>query len=304
MGKKFLSRGVPARTRSQNYHRKGLWAMKQRGPVPGVVKKTRRAGRPRTVKEKPFGKETRKVIRPRAPRVYSTERIKHKAHYRRTAGNPPRIRANLTPGTVCIVLSGRCRGKRVVLLKVLKSGLLLVTGPYRANGVPLRRINPAYVISSSTKIDVSSVKIPKEVEDDFFKKPKSRKSKKGASDFLGKKVKVPKKGGESKGGESKEPSKEITKVETEEKKSEEPKSKKPKNEKNATKPPQKKRKTKSGKKHKPIIKKNKISEKRIALQKKVDEQLIPIIKKEPYMFDYLSSLFSLTQGQYPPLIKF
>jgi len=298
MGKKFLSRGVPARTRSQNYHRKGLWAMKQRGPVPGVVKKSRRPGRPRTVKEKPFGKETRKVIRPRAPRVYHPDSIKHKAHYRRTAGNPPRIRANLTPGTVCIVLSGRCRGKRVVLLKVLKSGLLLVTGPYRANGVPLRRINPAYVISSSTKIDVSSVKIPKKVEDDFFKKPRSRKSKKGASDFLGKKVKEPK-------GESKEPSKEITKVETEEKKSEEPKPKKSKNvdkEKNATKP-QKKRKSKGGKK-KPIIKKNKISEKRIVLQKRVDEQLIPIIKKEPYLFNYLSSLFTLKQGEYPHLIKF
>jgi len=297
MGKKFLSRGVPARTRSQNYHRKGLWAMKQRGPVPGVVKKSRRPGRPRTVKEKPFGKETRKVIRPRAPRVYHPDSIKHKAHYRRTAGNPPRIRANLTPGTVCIVLSGRCRGKRVVLLKVLKSGLLLVTGPYRANGVPLRRINPAYVISSSTKIDVSSVKIPKKVEDDFFKKPRSRKSKKGASDFLGKKVKEPR--------ESKEPSKEITKVETEEKKSEEPKPKKAKKadkEKNATKP-QKKRKSKGGKK-KPFIRKNKISEKRIALQKRVDEQLIPIIKKEPYLFDYLSSLFTLKQGQYPHLIKF
>jgi len=297
MGKKFLSRGVPARTRSQNYHRKGLWAMKQRGPVPGVVKKSRKPGRPRTVKEKPFGKETRKVIRPRAPRVYHPDSIKHKAHYRRTAGNPPRIRANLTPGTVCIVLSGRCRGKRVVLLKVLKSGLLLVTGPYRANGVPLRRINPAYVISSSTKIDVSSVKIPKKVEDDFFKKPRSRKSKKGASDFLGKKVKEPR--------ESKEPSKEITKVETEEKKSEEPKPKKAKKadkEKNATKP-QKKRKSKGGKK-KPFIRKNKISEKRIALQKRVDEQLIPIIKKEPYLFDYLSSLFTLKQGQYPHLIKF
>jgi len=301
MGKKFLSRGVPARTRTQNYHRKGLWAMKQRGPVPGVVKKTRRPGRPRTVKEKPFGKETRKVIRPRAPRVYHPDSIKHKAHRRHNAGNPPRIRANLTPGTVCIVLSGRCRGKRVVLLKVLKSGLLLVTGPYRANGVPLRRINPAYVISTSTKLDVSSVNIPKEVEDKYFKKPRSRKSKKGASDFLGKKVKEPKK---EKAGESKEPSKEITKVETEEKKPEPPKAKKPKienKEKNVTKT-QKKRKSKG--KKKPIIRKNKIAEKRIELQKKVDEQLIPIIKKEAYLFDYLSSLFTLKQGQYPHLIKF
>jgi len=190
MGKKYISRGLPARNRSQNYYRKGLKWMKHRGPVPGVVKKSRRPGRPRTITVKPFGKETRKVIRPRTPRVYHPDPIKHKAHYRRSAGNPPKVRANLTAGTVVIVLSGRCRGKRVVILKVLKSGLLLVTGPYRANGVPLRRINPAYVISTSTKIDISSVKIPKEVKDeDFFKKPKHRKSKKGASDFFGEKSK-------------------------------------------------------------------------------------------------------------------
>jgi len=229
MGKKFLARGVPARTRSQNYHRKGLWAMKQRGPVPGVVKKTRRPGRPRTVTEKVFGKEKRQVVRPRAPRVYHPDKIKHKAHYRKSAAKPPKVRANLSPGTVVIVLSGRCRGKRVVILQVLKSGLLLVTGPYRANGVPLRRINPAYVISTSTKIDVSSVEVPKEVGDDFFKKPKSRKSKKGASDFLGKKVKEPK---PAAGGETKEPGKEIAKVEgAEEKPKKEPKAKKPRVEK-------------------------------------------------------------------------
>jgi large subunit ribosomal protein L6e len=269
--------------------------MKQRGPVPGVLKKRRTPGRPRTVTIKPFGKETREVVRPRAPRVYHPDPIKHKAHHRRTGGHPPKVRSSLTPGTVCIVLSGRCRGRRVVLLKVLKSGLLLVTGPYKANGIPLRRINPAYVISTSTKIDVSTVKLPKKLNDDFFKKPELRKSKKGsASDFLGKKV--------VETTESKEPKE---KPEPKEEKSEQKKSKKAKKVKEEKKDDDTKSvKKRKSKKRKSFKGRNKITLKRLAYQKMVDEQVVPIIKKEPYLFAYLNSLFTLQQGEYPHSIKF
>ena len=80
-----------------------------------------------------------------------------------------KLRKSITPGSVLIVLAGRFKGRRVVFLKQLPSGLLLVTGPYEVNGVPLRRINQSYCLSTSTKVSLEGLNLS-EINECFFKK--------------------------------------------------------------------------------------------------------------------------------------
>ena len=113
-----------------------------------------------------------------------------KTHFKRKCKVPKKthITPELTPGQVLILLSGRYRGRRVVFLKKLESGLLLVTGPYKYNGVPLKRVNAAYVIPTNTKVKYNGkeaekiddkffnrVELKREKEEDFFEEAKTKK---------------------------------------------------------------------------------------------------------------------------------
>merc|ERR1712212_1326280 len=90
------------------------------------------------------------------------------------------LRPSLTAGSVAIILAGVHKGKRVVVLKQLDTGLVLISGPYALNGCPLRRINQRYLLATKTSVDVSAVKVPEHINDAYFKRAKKAVSKAGA----------------------------------------------------------------------------------------------------------------------------
>ena len=57
-------------------------------------------------------------------------------------------------------------GTACCFLNLFPADCVVFPGPYQVNGVPLRRVNQAYVIATSMKVDVSKVTIP--VADDSY----------------------------------------------------------------------------------------------------------------------------------------
>eukprot|EP00929_Paragymnodinium_shiwhaense_P015310 TRINITY_DN123386_c0_g1_i1.p1 TRINITY_DN123386_c0_g1~~TRINITY_DN123386_c0_g1_i1.p1 ORF type:complete len:180 (+),score=59.61 TRINITY_DN123386_c0_g1_i1:80-619(+) len=95
---------------------------------------------------------------------------------------PSKLKKAVKPGQVLILLAGRFRGSRVVFLKQLASGLLLVTGPYALNGVPLKRVNQRFCIATSTVVDLKGVSAEK-ITDDRWKR-ETKKTKKDETSFF------------------------------------------------------------------------------------------------------------------------
>ena len=153
--------------------RKGLWAIKKKN-----------GGK--------FPVHPKKAVAPAAPakvaRFYPADDVpKPLAH--NAVHKPTKLRGSITPGTVLILLAGRFKGKRVVCLKQMPSGLLLVTGPFKLNGVPVRRVNQAYVIATSTKValpalDLSAFGTDAKSEKAYFDPVEKKSDKKGEDKFF------------------------------------------------------------------------------------------------------------------------
>lgn len=152
-----LMRGVTKDNRSKSYKRRRLFAVKKKngGKFPVHAKQ-----------EKPVEKAPKS-------RFYPADDVQ-KPLNKRVIRNPTKLRASITPGTVLILLAGRFKGKRVVFLKQLESGLLLVSGPFQVNGVPARRVNQTYVIATSTKVKLPKTLDITKFDDAFFKKAESK----------------------------------------------------------------------------------------------------------------------------------
>ncbi|CAF1658084.1 unnamed protein product [Rotaria magnacalcarata] len=182
--------GLMRFSRGRMFHRRALYRIgkwkdqqaklkgdKTKKTAGSIQKKNKRAP---ALKKKPIGGDRngkeRLVRTKRFPRFYPTEERPKKFSVKRKkfGDHPRRFRSSLSPGTVVILVAGKHAGKRVVVVKHLSSGLLLVTGPYKLNGVKLSRVNQIYVIATSTKLDVSAGKFDA-YDDKFFKRVRPAK---------------------------------------------------------------------------------------------------------------------------------
>ncbi|PVV02151.1 hypothetical protein BB560_003404 [Smittium megazygosporum] len=172
--------GVSRYSRSQRFSKRGLYLIKSK--VAGVKKVSQ------SKEKKPSTKsavsDLERALNRKPSTLYPAESIP-KPKQTRKVHSTATLRSSIKPGTILILLAGRFRGKRVVFLKQLASGLLLVTGPYKVNGVPLRRVNQAYVIATSTSIDISDVKVGKKFDDSYFKREQEEKLKGTEEEFFG-----------------------------------------------------------------------------------------------------------------------
>jgi len=175
-----LESGVVRFGKSKTYHKKAIYKFLKKKTAKSAAKPA-----PKFIEKKVNGAKnggTRMVPSKKLPTANdfpTTDKPAVKKTRKCFSNHARNVRPSLKPGTIAILVAGVHKGKRVVVLKALSSGLLLVTGPFKVNGCPLRRVNQRFVVATSTSIDLSGVKVPEKIDDAYFRR--ARKEKKGAA---------------------------------------------------------------------------------------------------------------------------
>ncbi|RZR95490.1 hypothetical protein BHM03_00024353, partial [Ensete ventricosum] len=183
-----LVRGIGKFSTSKMYHKRGIWAIKAKhgGSFP--------RHEPKPASAAPA------VVKP--PKFYPADDVKTPIPNRRKP-KPTKLRYMVGfcgafvpsytiqgehhPGNRFDPSCWEVHGKEGCLPEAATFrtafGYWLTQGPFKINGVPLRRVNQAYVIATSTKVDISGVNADK-FDDKYFTKEKKKTTKKGEGEFF------------------------------------------------------------------------------------------------------------------------
>lgn len=182
-----LTSGVLRWSRATVYKRKRFLRLKQK-KLRGQVKKVEKPKLVIKVVKKIGGAKNggeRTVLLKKPKSYYPTKaKVQARGPKKFFSRHTRNTKKSLKKGRILILLAGRHAGKRVVFLKTLKSGLLLVNGPFFLNGCPLRRISQRYVMATQTRLQLGQYRVPNHINDTYFKREKKNRKQKGEGDIF------------------------------------------------------------------------------------------------------------------------
>merc|ERR1712025_1153677 len=156
-----LESGVYRFGKSATYRKKAIYKFTKK-----VAKKAAPAKKPIFVEKKVGGAkngETRMVRVKKLANDYPTQDAAPKGtSVNFFSKHVRKVRASLAPGAIAIVLAG----------------------PHKLNGCPLRRINQRYLLATSAKVDLAGVAVPENVNDKYFARVKAEKAAKKEGDIF------------------------------------------------------------------------------------------------------------------------